>query len=95
MARARVRTAEEVDLPPSMSNQPVEGGTVKALVDRIEALEEERSAVNEQLKEVYAEAKAEGLMVKVLRLVVRRRKRGRQEVRAEDDMVQLYEDMLG
>ena len=70
------------------------GDVLKDIVNDIERLESERAEINGQLKTVYAEAKAEGYMVKVLRLVIRRRKRALDEVHAEDELVNLYEDQL-
>ena len=49
-------------------------GKLKSLVERIERLEEDKAAVADDLKEVYAEAKGEGFDTKILRKVVRLRK---------------------
>lgn len=67
---------------------------LRALVQRIEGLEDEKNEAAEAIKEVYAEARGEGFAVKVLRLVVRRRRRRRQEVQEEDELVSLYEGQL-
>ena len=89
-------TAETLDqqLPPEVQhgvNEP----SLRILVNQIEDLEDDKIVLNQRLKELYSEAKEHGFMVKVLRLVIRRRKRGKQEVRDEDDLVNLYESQIG
>jgi uncharacterized protein (UPF0335 family) len=68
---------------------------LRQYVDRIERLEEEKSELMGQLKEVYAEAKALGFDTKALRTVIRLRKQDAKE-RAEAEMVlDLYLQALG
>ena len=47
---------------------------LKAFVERVERLEEEKKALSDDIRDVYAEAKANGFDVKALRQVVRLRK---------------------
>src|SRR5262249_37134486 len=47
---------------------------LKAFIERIERLEEEKKAIADDIKDVYAEAKGNGYDVKALRVVVRMRK---------------------
>jgi uncharacterized protein (UPF0335 family) len=68
---------------------------LKSIVERIERLEEEKAALAEDIKEVYAEAKANGYDTKTLRTVVRLRKQDsavRQELEA---LLDLYLAALG
>ena len=58
----------------------VAGDQLRALVERIEHIEEEIKSLNEGKKEVYAEAKGEGFDTKVLREVIRLRKQDREEM---------------
>jgi uncharacterized protein (UPF0335 family) len=68
---------------------------LRQYVDRIERLEEEKTELMGQLKEVYAEAKALGFDTKALRQVIRLRKQDARE-RAEAEMVlDLYLQALG
>ena len=68
---------------------------LRQYIDRIERLEEEKTELMGQLKEVYAEAKALGFDTKQLRTVVRLRKQDARE-RAEGQMVlDLYLQALG
>ena len=55
-------------------NIGVEGGQLRSIVERIEQLEEEIRSLNDDKKDVYAEAKSAGFDVKIIREVVRLRK---------------------
>ncbi len=52
----------------------VEGGRLRSIVERIEHLEEEIRSLNDDKKDVYAEAKSAGFDVKIVREVVRLRR---------------------
>src|SRR3546814_11741646 len=65
------------------------------LVARIERLEEEKKALADDIKEVYAEAKAHGFDVKILRQVIRLRKLDRAELAEQESLLQVYMDALG
>jgi len=67
---------------------------VKALVERIERLEEEKAGLASDIRDIYAEAKANGHDVKALRLVIRRRKMDAEARRELDDMVEVYEGVF-
>jgi uncharacterized protein (UPF0335 family) len=68
---------------------------LKAFVERIERLEEEKASIAGDVKEVYAEAKAQGFDTKVLRKVVALRKRDAAERREEEEIMDLYLQALG
>ncbi|MGH6956272.1 MAG: DUF2312 domain-containing protein, partial [Caulobacteraceae bacterium] len=65
-------------------------GKLKSFVERIERLEEDKAAVANDLKEVYAEAKGEGFDTKILRKVVRLRKQDKIKREEEETLVDLY-----
>ena len=52
----------------------VTGDQLRSLIERIERLEEEKAALAEDIREVYAEAKGNGFDIKVMRQIVRLRK---------------------
>ncbi len=66
-----------------------------SFVERIERMEEERAALNADLREIYAEAKANGYDVKALRQVVRLRKKDPATRQEEESMLDLYKGVLG
>jgi uncharacterized protein (UPF0335 family) len=68
---------------------------LRALVERIERLEEEKQALAEDIKEVYAEAKANGFDTKVLRTVMRIRKQDSAERQEQEALLDLYLHALG
>lgn len=68
---------------------------LKALVERIERLEEEKKALSDDIREVYGEAKANGFDTKALRAVVRMRGQEPQERQEFEAIVDLYREALG
>ncbi|HEX7759970.1 MAG TPA: DUF2312 domain-containing protein [Caulobacteraceae bacterium] len=70
-------------------------GKLKSIVERIERLEEDKAAVANDLKEVYAEAKGEGFDTKILRKVVRLRKQDTAKRQEEEALIDLYISAIG
>ncbi len=70
-------------------------GRLRTIVERIERLEQEKSEVMEQIKEVFAEAKGAGFDVKILRKVVRLRKQDRAKRQEEEAILDLYLSAIG
>ena len=70
-------------------------GQLKSIVERIERLEEDKAAVMEDLKEVYAEAKGTGFDTKIIRKVVRLRKQDRAKRQEEEAILDLYLTAIG
>ncbi len=63
---------------------------LRSFVERLENLEEEKRATQEQIKEVFAEAKGEGYDVKILKEVIRLRKQDRDERDEHGSLLDLY-----
>jgi uncharacterized protein (UPF0335 family) len=70
-------------------------GQLKSLVDRIERLEDEKAVLSADIKEVYAEAKANGFDVKILRKVISLRKKEAAAREEEQSMLEVYMSALG
>jgi uncharacterized protein (UPF0335 family) len=68
---------------------------LKALVERIERLEEDKKAIADDIKEVYGEAKANGFDVGILRKIITIRKKPAAERAEEDAIMELYLQALG
>lgn len=79
----------------TFSTHSVAAGQLKAIVERIERLEDERKEVAEQIKEVYAEAKGSGFDAKTLRKIVSLRKKPTEERQEEEALLELYLSALG
>ena len=73
----------------------VQGDQLRSIVERIERLEEEKKTISDDIKEVYAEAKANGYDVKVLRKAVALRKRDANERAEEEAILDLYMQAIG
>jgi uncharacterized protein (UPF0335 family) len=68
---------------------------LKTLIERIERLEEEKAALSNDIKEVYAEAKGNGFDTKAIRKVIRIRKMDASEREEQDAILELYMSALG
>ena len=68
---------------------------LRSIVERIERLEEEKKAIADDIRDVYAEAKANGFDTKVLRQVVGLRKKDLSEREEQDAIRDLYLNALG
>ena len=68
---------------------------LKAIIERIEHLEEEKKAIADDIRDVYAEAKANGFDVKALRTIVRLRKQDVDERREQEAILETYLHALG
>jgi uncharacterized protein (UPF0335 family) len=70
-------------------------GQLKALVERIERLEEEKKTIAADIKEVYAEAKGNGFDIKILRKVISLRKKDPSDRMEEEALLDVYLAALG
>jgi uncharacterized protein (UPF0335 family) len=68
---------------------------LRAFVERIERLEEEKKALSEDLKEVYAEAKSTGFDTKALRKIISIRKQEDHERQEQEAILATYMQALG
>ena len=68
---------------------------LKAIIERIERLEEEKKTISDDIRDVYAEAKGNGFDVKALRTIVRLRKQDANERAEEETILETYMLALG
>ena len=68
---------------------------LKAFVERVERLEEEKKTISDDIRDVYAEAKANGFDVKALRTIVRLRKEDADERKEHEAILETYMHALG
>ena len=78
-----------------MADTSVARDQLRTIVERIERLEEERKAIADDVRDVYAEAKANGFDTKTLRKVVSLRKVEAAERQEQEAMLDLYLSALG
>ena len=72
----------------------VAGDQLRAIVERIEHVEEEIKELTEAKKEIYQEAKGNGFDVKILREVIRVRKQDQKERDEQDSLLDAYMEAI-
>ena len=80
---------------PAAGHNSVGADQLKAIVERIERLEEEKKTIADDIKDVYAEAKGNGYDVKALRTIVRMRKQDPNERAEAETILETYLHALG
>lgn len=73
----------------------VTGEQLQQYIDRIERLEEEKSELGQDIRDIYLEAKSHGFDPKIMRQIVRLRKMDQNELDEEEAMIHLYKQALG
>jgi uncharacterized protein (UPF0335 family) len=100
-ARFRARRScigAELGLPESlksMDSNTVDSGHLKAFIERIEKLEEEKKAIADDIKDVYGEAKGTGFDPKIMRKIVSLRRQEKSKRQEEAEILDLYLEALG
>ncbi len=79
----------------SPTSATVAAGQLRAIIERIERLEEDKQAIADDIKDVYAEAKGTGFDTKAIRTIVRLRKKDQAEREEEESVLDLYKAALG
>ncbi|HEX7969330.1 MAG TPA: DUF2312 domain-containing protein [Stellaceae bacterium] len=73
----------------------IAGERLKSFIERIERLEEEKRALSEDIKEVYAEAKGVGFDTKIMRQIVKIRKMDQDDLDEQETLLDVYKRALG
>ena len=73
----------------------IAGAQLKSFIGRIERLEDEKRALGEDIKEVYAEAKGTGFEPKIMRQLIKIRKMDKDEHDEQESLLDLYKRALG
>ncbi len=79
----------------SVPADPVPAEVLKAFIERIERLEEEKAGTASDIKDVYAEAKGNGFDTKAIRRIIALRKKDHAERQEEESILELYLQALG
>ncbi len=83
------------ETPADTTTGGIAGERLRGLVERIERLEEEKKALADDIKDVFAEAKSAGFDVKVLRQLIRLRRQQPAEIEEQETLLDLYRRALG
>lgn len=78
-----------------MSEGNVAADQLRLFIERIERLEEEKKGIADDIKDVYAEAKANGYDTKTMRSIVRLRKMESHARQEADALLETYRNALG
>lgn len=73
----------------------VTGERLLQYIERIERLEEEKSGIAEDIRDVYAESKSAGYETKIMRQIIKLRKMDRQKRQEQEELLELYKSALG
>jgi uncharacterized protein (UPF0335 family) len=68
---------------------------LKAFIERVEKLEEEKKALGSDIRDVYSEAKGVGFDVKAMRKIIGIRKMDADEREEQESLVDVYKQALG
>ena len=72
----------------------ISGEKLRNIISRIESLEDDKTNVLSDIKEVYAEAKGTGFDSKIIRKIVQLRKIDSQKLQEEENILELYKSAL-
>lgn len=86
---------DDLDDESTSSSQTVAAGQLRAFIERIERLEEEKKTISDDIKDVYAEAKGTGFDTKAIRTIIRERKKDQTERQEFETILDLYKAALG
>jgi uncharacterized protein (UPF0335 family) len=73
----------------------IAGEQLRALIERIERLEEEKKDVQDQIKEVFSEAKGVGFDVRIMRQLLRLRKLRDVDRSEQEELLEIYKTAIG
>lgn len=89
MAKSNLKNKEESNV------HEISGNRLKSFIERVERLEEEKKAISEDVRDVYAEAKGTGFDPKIMRKIVSLRKTNLEKRREEQELLDLYMSAIG
>jgi uncharacterized protein (UPF0335 family) len=90
---AKSRARQEADPDPMVGG--VAADRLLSIIERIERLEEERKAIANDIKDIFAEGKSAGFDVGVLKQLIRLRKKEPAEVEEQETLLDLYKRAIG
>jgi len=72
----------------------IEAARLKQIVSKIETIEQEKADYSEALKDAFSEAKSLGFDVKIIKHVLKLRKKDKEQLAEEDNLIELYRGAL-
>ena len=68
---------------------------LRSFVERIERLEEEKSGIAADIRDIVAEAKGQGFVPRIIKRVIALRKKSKEDRQEEEEILELYKAALG
>ena len=90
---SKSRKRQDADPDPKVGG--IAADRLLSLIERIERLEEERKALGNDIKDIYAESKSSGFDVAVIKQLIRLRKKEPAEVEEQETLLDLYKRAIG
>jgi uncharacterized protein (UPF0335 family) len=79
----------------TIGHNSVDGDLLKSFIERLEHMDDEKSAIAEQIKAIKSEAKGSGFDVRTIAAILRLRKKDKGELQEEKALMELYAHALG
>lgn len=76
-------------------NSGVSGDRLKSFIERVERVEEEKQAAVEDIKDIYQEVRAAGFEPKIVKKIVAKRRKSKEALREEQELLALYLAAIG
>ncbi len=73
----------------------VSSAELRQFIEKVERLEDEKKELQNQIKEVMDEAKAQGFDAKIMRIIIRMRKMKKEDLLEEQEILDVYTNALG
>ena len=73
----------------------VSAAELRQFIEKVERLEDEKTELQNQVKEVLGEAKAQGFDIKIMRQVIRMRKMKKEDLIEQQELLDMYTHALG
>lgn len=78
-----------------IGSNSISGEALRSLIERVERLEEEKRGLSDDIKDVFAEAKAQGFDVKTMRELIRLRKMNVAYLNESRALLEIYAHAIG
>ena len=73
----------------------IAGDRLRSYIERIERLEAEKTALTSDIREIFSEAKGNGVDINIMRQIVRLRRMDRQDRLEQEELLAIYQHAIG
>ena len=78
-----------------MLGSSISAQELRQFIEKIERLEDEKAEVQNQIKEIMAESKAQGFDTSIMRQIIRMRKMKKEDLIEQQELLDIYTQALG